>query len=347
MSQHVLHVADYGNRAPGSFVPAIVALSKELRAAGDRCSLLVRAVEGAVWHSDAAAALDSFATASTPREVFEGVWRAGADVVHVHFAGWALPATAAAYARGGRVIWHLHSSMESGAGPLRLAARAGKYALFGAGVHRFVAVSDTLRRATIAMGVAPARTTVLRNAVDTQRFRPPSPAERANARAALGIAPDERVVLFFGRDVAIKGADLLWNALDNAPPLTVLAVGLPPSAAAEFRKRVRTIELPFVADTAPLYWAADLLALPSRREAAPYTLLEALCAGLPAVASEIAPLAEIARETSGVRLVRSDPATLARALREPFAYAPAQVETARVRFGLERWVGEMRSLYAA
>ncbi len=301
-----------------------------------------------MWHADAAAALDSFATASSPREVFEGVWRANADVVHVHFAGWSLPATAAAYARGGRVIWHLHSSMESGAGPLRLAARAGKYALFGAGVHRFVAVSDTLRRATIAMGVAPARTTVLRNAVDTHRFRPPSPAERANAREALGIAPGERVVLFFGRDVAIKGADLLWNALDGAPAAH-RSRGRPSA------QRRRRVSQPRAHDRVALRrgYRAALLGRRSARAAEPprSRAVHAPRGALRGFAGDRERYRAAGRDRArGLRRAPRSAATRQtsrRALREPFAYAPAQVENARVRFGLERWVGEMRSLYAA
>src|SRR5580658_182072 len=233
MSRHIVHVADYGNPAPGSFVPAIVALAKELHVAGDRCSLIVKNVDDAIWHEDASRALHSFAAASTPREVFNLLWRASPDVVHVHFVGWSLPATSAAYARHARVIWHLHSAMENGAGPLRRLARAGKYNWFGAGVHRFVAVSDSLRLAMIDMGISPNRTKLVRNAVDTAHFRPPSAAERKVARETLGIAQSDRVVLYFGRDIDVKGADILWEALDDSPPVVLVGVGLPSRAVAE------------------------------------------------------------------------------------------------------------------
>jgi glycosyltransferase involved in cell wall biosynthesis len=347
MSQHIVHVADYGNRAPGSFVPAIVALANELHLAGDRCSLIVKSVDDAVWHEAAARSLHSFAAASTPGEVFSLLRRSAPDVVHVHFAGWSFPATTAAYTRGARVIWHLHSSMENGAGPLRRLARAGKYNWFGAGVHRFVAVCDSLRRAMIDIGISPNRTKLLRNAVDTAHFRPPSTAERQRAREALGIAQSDRVVLYFGRDIDVKGADILWEALDDSPPVVLLGVGLPSRAVTELSARVSTIALPFVADVAPLYWAADVLVMPSRREAAPYTMLEALCSGLPVISSNIAPLAEIAAQASGVLLVSNDPATFARALCERFERRPVETEAVRARFGLDRWVDEMRNLYAA
>jgi glycosyltransferase involved in cell wall biosynthesis len=347
MSRHIVHVADYGNPAPGSFVPGIVALAKELHLAGDRCSLIVKNVDNATWHETASRSLHSFAAASTPGEVFNLLWRAAPDVVHVHFVGWSLPATTAAYARHARVIWHLHSAMENGAGRLRRFARAGKYNWFGAGVHKFVAVSDTLRRGVVDMGISPDRVTVLRNAVDTKHFRPPTAAERRQTRESLGIGESERVILYFGRDIDVKGADILWEALDESPPVVLLGVGLPPRAIAEFSSRVRTIALPFVADVAPLYWAADVLVMPSRREAAPYTMLEALCSNLPVIGSNIAPLAEIAAQASEVVLVANDPTAFSRALRNRVERRSTEIETVRARFGLDHWVGEMRSLYAA
>lgn len=327
-------------------MPAILALANSLQTSGDRCSLIVKRVDRAVWHGEAARRLDAFMAVSSPREVFHALWRAAPDVVHVHFVGWSLPATSAAYARGARVIWHLHSAMEDRMGPMRRWARGRKYNWFGAGVHRFVTVSDALRRATIDLGVAPSRTLVLRNGVDTRHFRPPTLQERAASRRSLGIGDDDRVVLYFGRDIAIKGADILWRALDDSPPLVLLAVGAPSQAVAEFSARARTIALPFVADPFPLYCAADVLVMPSRREGAPYTMLEALCSGVPIVAGNIAPLAEIAAEVPGVLLVPNDPAALGRALRVRFERV-AESDAVRGRFGLERWVRDVRGLYDA
>jgi glycosyltransferase involved in cell wall biosynthesis len=342
----VLHVADYGNPAPGSFVPAIAALAKNLQQSGDRCSMIVKNVERAVWHDRARSDLDAFEPVTSKRDVFRLVYKAAADVVHVHFTGWCLPATAAAYARGARGIWHLHSGMDRTSYARRLAQR-GKYRWFGSRVHRFVAVSDDLRRRVVDLGVPDERTQLVRNGVDTSRFRPPTKDERRRARESYGIFPGERVVLFFGRDIDVKGADILWRALDHAPKVTLLSVGAPSRAVAEFGARVRSIALPLVADTAPLYRAADVLVMPSRREAAPYTMLEAVASGLPVIASNIAPLAEIAAEIPGVSLVENEPLSLANALAHRTYLNPGDIEIARARIGLDRWVREMRSLYDA
>jgi hypothetical protein len=58
-------------------------------------------------------------------------------------------------------------------------------------------------------------------------------------------------------------------------------------------------------------------------------------------------LAEIAAEASDVVLVANDPAALSQAIRDRVERRSMEIETVRARFGLDRWVGEMRSLYAA
>lgn len=344
---HVVHVADYGNPAPGSFVPALLALARSLHGRRERCSFISRHVPEAVWHRSARENFDSFATVSNRFELYRMLWRAAPDVVHVHFSGWSVPATLVGYLRGVRVIWHLHSAMGETPIGMRRALRAAKYAWFGGGVHRFVTVSEALRSTIVGLGAPRTRIALIRNAVNAQHFRPPAPEQRRESRAALGIENDSRVLLFFGRDVEIKGADILWQSLTGARNVVLIAVGAPEAALREFRSRVPTIAVPFACDTAPLYWASDTLVMPSRREGAPYTLLEALCCGVPVLASDIEPLAEIARDEPLVALVPNDPHAFARAIT---AAPRAQIQTngkTAARFGLDRWVREVSELYAA
>ena len=345
MSRHVVHVADYGNPAAGSFIPALFALARRLHERDDRCSLISREVPGAVWHRDARRNFDTFSTVSSRIELYRLLLRARPDVVHVHFNGWAIPATLAGYVRGVQVIWHLHSAMDRAPSGMRRALRTAKYRWLGRTVDRFVTVSEELRSAIVASGAPLERTALIRNAVDSAHFHPPTAEQRHHARTALEIGDGEHALLYFGRDVAIKGGDILWKALTRARDVVLIAVGAPPEALAEFRSRVRTISVPFVADTAPLYWSADAIVMPSRREGAPYTLLEALCCGLPVIASDIAPLAEIGRGEPLVTLVRNEPEALALAIDNLPRVRPAGDESAR--FGLERWVREVSELYAA
>jgi glycosyltransferase involved in cell wall biosynthesis len=345
--KHVVHVADYGNPAPGSFVPSILAVADDLHRTADRCSLVSKNVSNAVWHDRARKNLDGFAAARSPREVLDFLWKAQPDVIHVHFVGWSLPATLAGYLRGTRVIWHLHSAMREGGGTMRKLRQVAKYRWFGSGVHKFVVVSDSLGKAMADLGIERDRIALIRNAVDTQHFHPPANEERQAARAQFGISERERVVLFFGRDVDVKGADLLWRAFDQKPSITLLGVGMPAEATAEFSKRVRTVNVPFAGDTAPLYWASDVLAMPSRREGTPFTMLEAFSTGLPIVASDIPALAEVVRAGVRATLVPNEPLQIRNALGSAALHRYDETAPARARFGLRRWVDEVTGLYAA
>src|SRR6185312_15817935 len=59
------------------------------------------------------------------------------------------------------------------------------------GADRIFAVSESLRRLALAIGVPAARVLTVGNGVDAERFRP-QPRERA--REALGIPPDAKVL---------------------------------------------------------------------------------------------------------------------------------------------------------
>jgi len=90
-------------------------------------------------------------------------------------------------------------------------------------------------------------------------------------------------------------------------------------------ERVRL--LGFRDDTAALYAAADLYVQPSiRDEGTSHALLEALAAGLPALVSDVAGLAETVRRCGGGRLhARGDFVALARGLLE-LLESPAELE---------------------
>ncbi|MFM8650055.1 MAG: glycosyltransferase family 4 protein [Actinomycetota bacterium] len=70
--------------------------------------------------------------------------------------------------------------------------------------------------------------TVVPPGVDTERFRPLSPAERADARRSLGIEPDTQLVVGISRLVPRKGFDTAIRAvaeLGPDHPRLVLAIG--------------------------------------------------------------------------------------------------------------------------
>jgi glycosyltransferase involved in cell wall biosynthesis len=164
------------------------------------------------------------------------------------------------------------------------------------------------------------------NPLDVTRWHP---ADRAEARAALGLPTDARIVAWHGRvEMHVKGLDVLldaWRRVSHADALLLL-VGTGASAE-ELRGRlsdprfanVRWVdEYVLDRDLMRLYLsAADVYTLPSRREGFPVAPLEAMACGLPVVAADTAGVAEIFPdgEASGGTIVRAgDPDALFRAL---------------------------------
>jgi glycosyltransferase involved in cell wall biosynthesis len=64
--------------------------------------------------------------------------------------------------------------------------------------------------------------------------------------------------------------------------------------------------------------AADVFCLPSLSEGSPNAMVEALCSGRPAVASNVGGIPELISEESGILAPPSNPPALAEALREAF-----------------------------
>jgi glycosyltransferase involved in cell wall biosynthesis len=164
---------------------------------------------------------------------------------------------------------------------------------------------------------------VVRRGVDRQRF---SPGDKAEARRRLGLPAEQKVLLWVGRMVPVKGLDVLLKALTLLPPdeapLTVLVgdgaerraleaaarSGLP-QGAVRFVGGVPHAELP------SWYRAADLMVLPSRSEGVPNVLLEALACGTGFLASDVGSVRELASDPGRELVPAGDPVALASGIR--------------------------------
>jgi len=154
--------------------------------------------------------------------------------------------------------------------------------------------------------VDPARIRIIHNVLDLAQFRPPTPDERREARARHGFSDDERVLLLPGRVSVQKhqlGLLLALGRLARQGRLPDrLVVSLPGrrkrttiGRVVEWlagRARLRpVVRLPGPSsDMRSLYWAADLLVLPSLWEGLPNVALEACASGLPSLLSHAANL---------------------------------------------------------
>jgi len=144
-------------------------------------------------------------------------------------------------------------------------------------------------------GLDPGRLRFLPNSVDTETFLPPGDAERAAARAALGIPADAFVVAGMGRLHPQKDFSTFLSvaAATGSAGAVFIISGTGPeeellkrsSKALGLEKRVRF--LGFRSDPLPIYHAADVLLLTSRYEGLPMVLLEAMASGCAFVGTRV------------------------------------------------------------
>ena len=168
-----------------------------------------------------------------------------------------------------------------------------------------IANSETTCRAAIdRVGVARARAHTVYLGSDPE-WGVPGAAERAAARAALGLPPDVPVVLFvgaLGNDIN-KGFDLLWRAWLSLSrsghwDARLVAAGGGWRAAAWQREAERLHPsgharfLGFTPNVRDVLAAGDLLVSPARYEAYGLNVHEALCRGLAVMVTETAGVVE-------------------------------------------------------
>jgi len=203
-------------------------------------------------------------------------------------------------------------------------ATVGKQALKSA--DRIIAVSDATRRYVLSLGADAGKTSVLRNGVDIDRFKPSS-AARASVRRKLGIPDDAVVVLTVRRLVYKNGIDTLIEsariAVEQNPNLVFLAVGTGPDRDAVQTKiqqlgisdRFRLAGFVSDADLPAYYNAADLFVLPSKSgEGLPLVALEAMSTGLPVVATNVGGIREVMTEGYGKLVPADAPEDMAKAI---------------------------------
>jgi glycosyltransferase involved in cell wall biosynthesis len=167
-----------------------------------------------------------------------------------------------------------------------------------------------------------------------------------------------RIVAGLGRLTPQKGFDILFAALVQLPHLEALIVGEGPERQRLERLRDELglgerVRLPGATDDpAALLQEIDALVLPSRSEALPLVVLEAMHAGLPVVASDVGSVAEAVLDgVTGLLVPAEDPAALAVAIShvlDPEVGARMGAEgrmLAAARFTCERMVRDYELLY--
>jgi len=203
-----------------------------------------------------------------------------------------------------------------------------------------VAVSRPLQLRLVQSGVPLERVHVVPNA-----WSRGAPAlERADARRALGLAPDAFVVGWVGRLSPEKGPDVLLEALEQVSDLPVCTsfIGEGP-ARRQLEARARRLHPDgegrvrwhgAVRDAGRLFTAFDLFVLSSRTEGSPIVLFEAMAAGVPVIATTVGGVPDTVSTEEAVLVPPEHAAALAAAIRA--AYRTPEVARARAARARER-----------
>ena len=233
--------------------------------------------------------------------------------------------------------------------------------LLMAGTDRVVVSAESVREFYIRQVHAdPAKVEVIYNAVDWSQLQ--TTMTREAMRASLGLASAATVAGIIARLTEQKAHGCLFDALAATPELAgvqLLVVGDGELGAA-LRARTEALGLTsrvhFLGarrDLGNLLAAMDVFVLPSLWEGLPLSLVLAMGAGVPVVATNVAGIPEVVEEgRTGLLVPPADSAALGRALARLFGDASLRQRLGRdaraavlPRFGVDGYVSSVTHLY--
>lgn len=251
-----------------------------------------------------------------------------------------------------QLIWNIRGSalkLENHGRSIRAAWRLGAW--LSRRPAAIVVNSESGQRDHAALGFHPRRWAVIHNGVDTKEFAPDAD-DRARTRAALGLRPDEFVVLFAGRADPQKDFPTFLAALQQVPGTRAICAGRGTETLPDHPSLIRLGQR---LDMPSIYRAADLLVSSSAYgEGFANVVAEAMASGVPVVATSVGDIHLIVGQ-HGFVVPPRDPEALAAAIRTGLGLDPAgRTNLAdlarrhiRERFSFERTVGAYRDLYTS
>jgi glycosyltransferase involved in cell wall biosynthesis len=227
-----------------------------------------------------------------------------------------------------------------------------------------IAVSPQVRDDLVSLGIAPReRFAVIRLGIEVDERIAPEQNGLMESRRYLGIPDDRFAVGWIGRMTAVKRTDDVLVAFkrlrENGVEATLCMVGDGPDRAGLEQRAhdlgiVRdTLFLGYQEDVAPFYAAFDALVLPSSNEGTPVSVIEALGAGRPVVATRVGGVPDVVRDGEDGFLVEPGATEELADRLEQLARDPALRERMgklgreRVlpRYAVERLVADVDQLY--
>ena len=224
-----------------------------------------------------------------------------------------------------------------------------------------IAVIEDIRGQLIAAGLPEARVRTIRNGIDMVRA---STAVRTpqQVRSELQISDQAQLLLMLGWDPVRKGVDLVLEAVgrlaQERQDIVVGVVGtdqlrqyLAQSGVAPACPWLRIIAP--TEDIAALFQTAAMFLSPSRSEGLPYAVVEALANEIPAVLSDIPPVAWAHECPAALFCANGDSNGLEQAIRESLNWS-AQERQRRTRqsrelvqreFDVKVWAQQIAKFY--
>jgi glycosyltransferase involved in cell wall biosynthesis len=279
------------------------------------------------------------------------------ELVHTQLGYADLLGGPAARSLGLPTVATIHSHVPPSTARDRVKARM-MTAARSASAARVIAVSESARAAYLAAGAASERVVVVHNGIVGRA----EPGAGARVRSDLGLGVHDLVAVMVsslrpekGHDVAL---DTVRASLERFPSLRLVVAGDGPlrpwleRAAATLGDRV--VLASYRPDILAVLDAADVLVQPSRADAFPTAILEAMAASVPVVATDVGGIGELVRDGVTGTLVAAPPRAAA------FAAALAPVledrglrrrlgSAGRERFEQEftaaRWARRLRDVY--
>jgi glycosyltransferase involved in cell wall biosynthesis len=197
---------------------------------------------------------------------------------------------------------------------------------FWRNARQIIATSEMEHQELLDDGVSAEKLVIRYNGIESDESVGPAP--RGAFRSKWGIPRDESLVLFLGRLIPRKGADLLIRAFAQACPDSAWLVIAGPEGEPGIRAQLETCARESgiasrVVFAGPVYGAeksalladADIFVLPSRYENFANAVAEAIGCGVPAIITEYCGIRSLVRDRAGL-VISPGVESLAEAIRK-------------------------------